>query len=215
MARRSDHTREELFRLALDAARRITEAEGLRGLRARQIVREIGYTIGTLYNLFEDLDDLIVHMNGETLDALYEACAPAPTGHEPEENLRVLAARYLRYTRAHPKLWNAIFEHKLPEGRASPDWYLEKIAKLRKLEQDALAPLFPDGQDTELQHHALVLWTSLFGMASVETAGRLREGETADTLVGSLIEIYLSGLRHRSAAGRGPLRTSDSHATAG
>jgi AcrR family transcriptional regulator len=80
MARRSDHTRDELHRLALDAARRITEREGLRGLRARQIARDIGYTIGTLYNLFEDLDDLILHLNGETLDALFATCSRAPAG---------------------------------------------------------------------------------------------------------------------------------------
>ncbi len=70
MARRSDHSRDELYDMALEAARQIAEKEGLRGLKARGIAREIGYTIGTLYNLFEDLDDLIVHLNGRTLDAL-------------------------------------------------------------------------------------------------------------------------------------------------
>ena len=73
MARRSDHSREELYDMALEAARQIAEKEGLRGLKARRIARDIGYTIGTLYNLFEDLDDLIVHLNGRTLDDLYQA----------------------------------------------------------------------------------------------------------------------------------------------
>ena len=74
MARRADHTREELHRMALDAAREIVDAEGLRGIKARKIMDKIGYTVGTLYQLFDDLDDLIVHMNTETLDALYEDC---------------------------------------------------------------------------------------------------------------------------------------------
>ena len=75
MARRSDHSREQLRRLALDSARQITAEEGLRGLKARRVAREIGYTIGTIYNVFEDLDDLIVQMNAETLGALYAACS--------------------------------------------------------------------------------------------------------------------------------------------
>ena len=201
MARRSDHTRDELHRLALDAARRITEREGLRGLRARQIARDIGYTIGTLYNLFEDLDDLILHLNGETLDALFATCSRAPAGKGTVADLSALASRYLRYTREHPKLWNAVFQHKLPVGQMTPVWYEEKVAKLLLLEQNALALMFPDGQDEQLKHHARVLWTSLFGMASVESSGGLPDDETADSLVRSLIEIYVKGLQDKISDG--------------
>jgi len=194
MARRSDHTREELKRIALDAAHRITKQEGLRGLRARQIARDIGYTVGTLYNLFGDFDDLIVHMNGETLDALFETCAGAPSSNDPVRYLEALAERYLDFTHSHPKQWSAIFEHKLPFNRPQPEWFTEKIVKLMALEERALAPLFPDGNPEEVHHHARVLWTSLFGMALVESAGRLPEGETARSLVRSLIETYVAGL---------------------
>ena len=73
MARRSDHTREELRRMALDAARAIIESDGLRALSTRRLAKAIGYTPGTLYQLFEDLDDLIIEVNVETLDALHAA----------------------------------------------------------------------------------------------------------------------------------------------
>ena len=59
MARRSDHSRDELKALILDCAREIAEEEGLRGLTARRIATEIGYAPGTIYNLFSNLDDLI------------------------------------------------------------------------------------------------------------------------------------------------------------
>ena len=206
MARRSDHTRDELHDLALDAARKITEKDGLRGLKARQIVRDIGYTIGTLYNLFDDLDDLILQMNCETLDALYEVCSSAPLNKDPEQNLRALASRYLQFTRAHPNLWNAIFEYKLPGDREMPAWYSDRVVRLLLLEEKALAPLFPKGQETQCQHHAQVLWTSLFGMASVESANRLPEGESAESLVESLIEIYVTGLRQKAGVPAGIVR---------
>lgn len=40
-------------------------------------MREVGYTIGTFYQLFERFDDLVVELNGRTLDELYEICSAA------------------------------------------------------------------------------------------------------------------------------------------
>ncbi len=93
MGRRSDHSREELGALALDAARKIVEQEGLRGLTARRVARDIGYTIGTIYNHFENLDDLIMQLNGQTLDSLYAALTERPLDGDPEKALYLLSPR--------------------------------------------------------------------------------------------------------------------------
>ena len=61
MGRRADHSRDELFEMALSAAREIAEEDGLGGLTARRIAAKIGYSAGTLYNLFDDLDDLALY----------------------------------------------------------------------------------------------------------------------------------------------------------
>lgn len=199
MGRRSDHSREELHDLALTAARTVAEREGLRGVTARRVAREIGYTVGTLYNLFDDLDDLIVHLNGRTLDALYQACAAGPLDSEPEIAVQALAERYIRFTREHPKLWNLLFEHHLPEGRELPDWYHEKIRRLFGLVELALAPLFPPGEETERHKSARVLWSSLHGICSLETAGKLAVSVSVDALAEALISNYLAGLQVRAA----------------
>lgn len=194
MARRSDHTREELWRLAIDASRKIVEKEGLRGLRARQIARDIGYTIGTLYNLFEDLDDLIMHMNGETLDQLMEECSKVELTQNPNMDLERLVHCYLSFTHENPKLWNAIFEHKLPETRPVPEWFSEKVSGLLSTIERALAPILSGRSAAEIHQHARVLWMSLFGMTVLEGSGRLQEGETSMTLAKTLIKTYVVGL---------------------
>ncbi len=198
MARRSDHSREELYDMALEAARQIAEKEGLRGLKARRIAREIGYTIGTLYNLFEDLDDLIVHLNGRTLDDLYQVFARVKLDGEPDVATRALAACYIQFTRNHPKLWDILFEHHLPDGRELPEWHREKIGQLLDVVERALAPLFPAGQEAERHHCARVLWSSLHGICSLESTGKLVETESVEALSDSLISNYLVGLRHRT-----------------
>ena len=104
MGRRSDHTREELHELALDAAERIIEEEGLKSLTVRRVASAIGYSHGTLYNVFADLDDLIVHLNGRTLDALYEALKDIPVEGEPEAALMQLSKGYIAFSRSHRNL---------------------------------------------------------------------------------------------------------------
>ncbi len=55
MGRRAVHSPEELRQLILDASRTIVETNGISGLSAREIARVIGYSPGTLYNIFETL----------------------------------------------------------------------------------------------------------------------------------------------------------------
>ncbi len=184
--------------MALEAARQIAEKEGLRGLKARRIAREIGYTIGTLYNLFEDLDDLIVHLNGRTLDDLYQAFVRVKLDGEPDAATRALAACYIQFTRNHPKLWDILFEHHLPDGRELPEWHGEKIRQLLGLVERALAPLFPAGQEVERHHCAIVLWSRLHGICSLESKDKLIKTESVEAMSDTLISNYLVGLRHRT-----------------
>lgn len=195
MGRRSDHSREELYEMALEAARKIAEEEGLRGLAARRIAREIGYTVGTLYNLFENLDDLIVHLNGTTLDTLYEAVAAQRLDDEPEAALRTLARAYIRFTSDHPNLWSMLFETSAPHGEQLPDWYHEKVRRLLGLAEQALASLFPAGQEEQRHHSTRVLWSGLHGICSLARAGALPKSESETAMADSLITNYVTGLR--------------------
>ncbi len=195
MGRRSDHSRQELHELALTAAWEIAEKEGLRGLTGRRIAREIGYTVGTLYNLFDDLDDLISQLIGRVLGALYDEVKGLPLDGEPESGLRSLAAGYIRFTGRHPKLWSLIFEHRLPEGRDPPTANQHQVLELLGLVERAISPLFPPGREAERLHVARVLWSSLHGICSLESADKLADAETSSAMLETLIAYFLAGLR--------------------
>ena len=195
MARRKDHTREELHGMALAAAWRIAEAEGLRGLTARRVAREIGYTVGTLYNVFTDLDDLVVQLIGRIFDELYEELKELPLDGGPEADLRSLAKGYIRFTGRQPKLWGLLFEHQLPEGKEPPEENEAKTLLLLGLMERALAPMFPPGREEERLHVVRVLWASLHGICSLGSAGKLTAGETITTMVETLLTHFLVGLR--------------------
>ena len=91
MGRRSTHTPEQLRHLILDAAQAIIETNGLAGLSAREIARRIGYSPGTIYNMFQNLDDVVLHVEARVLDALDQRIAALGTEGTPEENVSKLA----------------------------------------------------------------------------------------------------------------------------
>ncbi len=196
MARRTDQSRDELRSMALAAARKIGESEGLRGLTARRVAGKVGCSVGTLYNLFDNLNDLIVQLKGTTLDALYETLAAALTAKKPEAALRDMAGVYIRFTRDHPKLWNILLEHSLPEGQNLPDWYHGKVKRLLGLVEEALAPLFTPRQEKQRFQAACVLWSGLHGICSLASTGTLGvvTSESVEAMADSLATNYVTGL---------------------
>ena len=199
MGRRSDHSRDELYEIALLAARGIAEEFGLNGLTMRRIAGRIGYSHGTLYNVFDDLDDLIMQLNGRTLDYLYEVLATATGDDDSEAGMLALAHGYIAFTRAHPKLWALLFEYHLPGDKPLPDWHHRKIARLLSLTDECLVPFFGPGHEAERIHTSRVLWSCLHGLCSLEAGKKLIPGETAEAMASSLITNYLAGLRGSGA----------------
>lgn len=208
MARRSDHSREQLYELALDAAAMIVERDGFRALTARNVADVIGYSVGTLYNLFENLDDIIVHLNGRTIDRLGDALAAVVFSGNPTDDLCRLAETYIAFLEAHPNLWAVLFDHRMPEGSEMPEWYTTKIALVMSRVEIALAPLFEeeankkqDGQ--EQQEIARVLWTSVHGICSLSQTGKLQivTAQSAVAMTRVLISNFIAGLSIRTREG--------------
>lgn len=187
MARRSDHAPEELKRLALTAARTIASEEGLRGLTVRRVADSIGYAPGTLYNLFANLDDLIVQINGATLDALAIVLLEAAGGELPARPGRLVDA-YFDFVESHPRLWSMLFEHRLPEGVDLPDWYRPKLAALIALVADALGPLMPDKTEDARAAATVTMWAGLHGISTLAVSSKLTlVAETSPRHLGHLL----------------------------
>lgn len=183
--------------MALAAARQIVETEGLGALTARHVANAIGYSPGTLYNLFGGLDDLTLQMNGETLDALRARLDAVPRIGVPEADLKAMAAAYIAFIDEQPKLWAAIMEHTLPSGQSIPDWYRSRIGELMQRAESALAPLFTEDETMARQEAARILWSSLHGICSLSLSGKLSVVTAASVpqMAEDLIVTYLAGIR--------------------
>ena len=199
MGRRSIHTADELRELIIQAATDIVERDGLAGLSAREIAKRIGYSPGTLYNVFENLDDLLLTIEARLLDQLTERLAQTDASGSPAQRVRRLAETYVAFTQERPKLWNLLIEHRMPAGQDVPLWYQTKLEGLLVPLEQALAPLL-DGADPGAKRRAArTLWASVHGMTSLSTAQKLAPvtGHAGGSLVDELVATYIAGLEHR------------------
>ena len=204
MARRSDHKREELYELALDAAAEIVERDGHRALTARNVADAIGYSPGTLYNLFENLDDMVVHLNGSTLDHLFDRLNQIALSGYPDTDTQMLLNGYLGFLSDHPGRWQMLFEYNLATEMTLPEWYRGKIDKLLAIVEQALEPLFTDTETDRKKNAARTLWACLHGIRSLGSSGKLMvvTDLSVAEMAGAFIADYVAGLARPGAGKR-------------
>jgi len=198
MARRSDHSREEIRAMALAAAQQIVTEQGFAALNARKIASAIGYTVGTLYLVFKNLDDLFLQLNARTLDDLHAALADTASAHaDCEQRLKALAHAYVDFACEHTQRWELIFQHRLPPGETLPQWYQVKISAVFGLVEAALAELAPERSSAQVAEAARALWGGVHGICILALTNKLGVGGATSprASVESLVTHYLYGFR--------------------
>ena len=198
MGRRNEHTREELREIALQAAEQLVVEHGLTGLSTRKVVGRIGYTVGSLYMVFRNLDDLIAQMNERTLETLQTRLRAAVAHQPPAAALRALAQTYITFALTETHRWLAIYQHRMPENQPLPDSFTAKVASMFALVQQQLALLCPRRSPEDIALAARALWSGIHGICilgfdqKLEMAG----GPPIQEVTDSLLDHYLAGFTH-------------------
>lgn len=131
MADQADRHGELRARL-IDVAERTIAETGLAALKARDLAREAGCSLGTIYNVFEHLDELILCVGSRTLamldGVLGEVQSPGPYGSTDEavDDLVRLALAYLKFAATQTVRWRALFEHRISAARPLPEWFVQQ-----------------------------------------------------------------------------------------
>ena len=197
MARRNDHSREQIQDMAIQAAITILNREGVAGLSTRKVARAIGYTAGTLYLVFKNLDELILHINAATLDELHkQLAAQLDRESTPAQVIKNMALTYMKFAKANYARWSLLFTHRLPAGQAVPEWLDDKIRQLFGLVGQPLNELLPAFDAQACMCAIRVLWSGVHGACELGLNDKLSLGGEVSTeeLINSLVENYLKGL---------------------
>jgi AcrR family transcriptional regulator len=159
---RREKFREELIL----AAERSMSAGGLAGLKTRELARDIGVANGAVYNLVEDMDELILRVGSRTLARLDAALSAAESNGpaSPAETLVRIAVAYCDFAAENLELWRALFEHRMVPGKPVPEWAVSEQMNLFRHIFAPLAALLPQRSEAELGVTARSLFSAVHGM---------------------------------------------------
>ncbi|HEX3918273.1 MAG TPA: TetR/AcrR family transcriptional regulator [Caulobacteraceae bacterium] len=142
MGRRSDHTRSELEALFVEEGRRQLAEVGLARFSARDVAKRVGYSIGTVSNVFGSYDGLVLAINARTI-ALWAAHLRDCLAAAGDDRIAALVRGYFDFAVAQPRAWIALYEHHMADDGPAPDWYQAQVAKLMGIVATEIAAALP------------------------------------------------------------------------
>jgi AcrR family transcriptional regulator len=187
----------------LQIAERLLEEEGLPGVQARRIAKEADCAVGTLYNIFNGLDGLIVAANTQTLRAFGRAgeaamrrAADRPVG----EQLEALALAYLDFAMTHRRRWKAVFDHQMPDGEDVPAPYRQDQNRLFAMIEMPLVAIIDD--PVQRNSAARSLFAAVHGIVALALDRKLGPFDATETerQVRFIVKLMAGGLAEEAKA---------------
>ena len=106
---RREREKEEVRRKILTAARDLFASEGYERITMRRIADVIEYSATTIYNHFEDKDDLVHALCQEDFGRLFHHLQQTPPPTDPVEAVRQLGLAYARFGTSYPNHYRFMF----------------------------------------------------------------------------------------------------------
>ncbi|WP_404356719.1 TetR/AcrR family transcriptional regulator [Methylotuvimicrobium sp. KM1] len=171
MARRYEHSQEEIKAMVMQAANQIIVEQGGAALNVRKIAMTIGYTVGSIYMVFENMADLVLHVNAETLDEIASALNKVETG-SASRDLEEIAKAYLKFASLNFNRWSMLFGNRFVDSGHFPDWYRAKMNRLEEIITTQIARLHPENNPQQNQRIGNALWGGIHGVCLLSINGR-------------------------------------------
>lgn len=118
---------------------------GFARFSSREVAKRIGYSVGTLYNVFGSYDRLIVAINSRTFD-LWADWLEQALENGPAHRIAALVEGYFSFAAQHTNLWMAIYDHRLPPGTPMPEEHAERRGRLTDIVVREVAAVLPAAQ---------------------------------------------------------------------
>ncbi|MDF1582253.1 MAG: TetR/AcrR family transcriptional regulator [Methyloprofundus sp.] len=195
MARRSEHSQEEIKQMILEAAEDIVQEYGFSALKVRKIAADIGYTVGSIYMVFTGVDDLIMHIKARTWQKLSICLEQEKTEPATFKVVENMALAYLDFTVRNKGLWSMLFEHQLPIGKEVPKFYMEEYEQLVVFVTQLFKELDNQCSDAQVLQAARTLVNSMQGvcMQLVIQEGTMENIELARAQIVFLVNCVMRG----------------------
>ncbi len=194
MARRNDHTREELVSMTLEQVKLFLSEHPHHELSLRKVAAMIGYVPSTLVNVFGNYNLLLLHSVAQTLDELFaEAAVQMDSATSSEDALRKLAYCYLNFASKNPYRWQLIFQHTM-NGEQLPDWQSDRINNMTGMLEKLIRDINPTNSDESILEASRVIWAGVHGITLLSVDDKLFTSTPVNgkALIDNLLNTYLA-----------------------
>lgn len=194
MARRNDHTREELVALTLQTVKDFLSENSYHELSLRKLANMIGYVPSTLVNVFGNYNLLLLHAIAQTLDELSnEAMTAMQKSPDSKQALFNLAYCYHDFAQRNPYRWQLIFEHNM-NGAELPEWQAKRIDHMTGMLESLLIQISPEHSPSEVLQASRVLWSGVHGITLLSVDDKFFSADPVDgkQLINNLLSNYLA-----------------------
>lgn len=170
MGRRSDHSRPQLETLIVETGGALMAELGFARFSAREVAKRIGYSVGTIYNVFGSADALVLAINTRTFGLWAEHLRDA-LARAGEDRIRALVEGYFAFAGANTNLWMAIYDHRLPPGMTMPEEDAAARGVLTGIVADEIATYLGDATDPRAAALARSLVATVHGHCAFALTG--------------------------------------------
>jgi len=167
MTTKAQQRKEVLREKLIVAAEERIDRDGVGALRARDLAKDAGCAVGAIYTAYDDLNALIMAVNGRTFQKLGQVVASSVDGAGEEtatSRLILMSNAYLGFASDHTNLWRALFDLQMRADDQVPDWYLQALRTLFSHIARPVAELFPDYNHEQLDLMVRALFSSVHGI---------------------------------------------------
>lgn len=190
-------TKNNIHSVLIQKGRELVCRKGTDFLTARKLSEATGYSVGTIYNQFANMDNYILEQNMITLDELYGVLQKIMPDTNPYKNLNRYVDAFVSFVLNKPALWKLLFDfHRRPKDDNYPKKYLRKLCQVIGLWRREFNAVFSLLSSAEQKVSLQVLWLSVFSLSSFLTSDGLDKMSKLNkkSICKLLLNTYLAGL---------------------
>lgn len=188
-------SKENIRTYLIGVGRQMVKSKGMEYLTARKLSEASGCSVGTIYNQFSNMDNLIAAINLQTLKQLYDKMSQIETSKNAYKNLNTYLDIFVGYVLQNENLWFLLYNYHLRVAK-QPQGYRAMIIRMMQLWQPSFDAIYTHLNARKKKVARQVLWLSLFAMSSFLTTTIINDFRmvTKKNLCKLMLNTYLAGL---------------------
>lgn len=191
------NTKSEIYINLVTKGRELVVEKGLDHLTARKLSEASGYSVGTIYNQFFNMDNFIIVQNMLTLEQVYDFLVKVHKTDNAYENINNYLSMFIEFVDRNSNLWSLLYDFHLKKHENKlPEEYMRRIVKVMKLMFSDFSKINSRIKQKERKVLKKVLWLALFSLSPFLTNDLFENFNDVrrETACQLLLNTYLAGM---------------------